>query len=158
MFASILAAEDSRRRWGIPLSDPLLDIPGTALVPLLARQTLYKSPEELAPGQLTLAFDLSLPLRPQVRFALALLLALRREVTVPKRRPRLARKKFPLYLRVLDARAAGASYQDIADGLDLQGDIEKVRELLRQAREWTKPERYLLIAGSSPVGSFGDPQ
>jgi hypothetical protein len=164
-LGGLLARVGFQDRWGIALIDPHHDDPWDQLVSLVVWQTakrIAKMPlVHLEPNQLPILFDVSLPLEPQLRGALPLLKAFRTLVRAPRRRPRLARQNFLLYLRLLDARAGSASYAEIAAVLEIKDRYDsraKVGELLRQAREWTRPERYLLIASSPPLGFSRPPE
>ena len=159
-LGGLMARAATGQRWGFDPSDPFLDAPWELLVPLLIRQVVKLPLDHLEPNQLALLFDVSLPLAPQLRGALDLLKVYRNAANPRRRRPKLARSNFSLYLRVLDARASGASLDEIAATLSIQDQDPraKVGELLRQAREWTWPERYLLIASSPPTGSLRPPE
>jgi hypothetical protein len=106
---------------------------------------------DLKKGQVVVMFDLNLSLERQIDEARFTLDLVREEFGIPRPvRPRRPRAKWRLYLRVLDAKAAGATYESIAAtlfpslGPELD-PIKKVDDTLRQARATTKPAVYLRI-------------
>lgn len=78
-----------------------------------------KRSEMQSDGLFLMAFNLKLPLAPQIEKARTFLERVQQESGKPQER-RGQRKKWSRYLRILDAKAAGATALEIARVLDLQ--------------------------------------
>ncbi len=100
--------------------------------------------------------DLRQPIAPQLERIRAYLLLTQKELKeqgeIKVQRTTRHDKKWPMYLRLLDARAAGATPQEIAEHFypNPKADedpIGKIAEKLKQATAQTKPEVYLKALG-----------
>jgi hypothetical protein len=111
---------ECRHKWYVEYYlDPEIEQP--TVDPFLGFVDLYMANTHLWPLQnheVLVRFDLRRPLPRQLKRALAVMeprqtnMAARGRLKL--RRPNLQRERWPLYLRLLDARAAGASYREIA--------------------------------------------
>jgi hypothetical protein len=129
--------------------NPELDVPDNS--PFVEFGNLYLWEEGRRPLQdyeVLVRFDLRFPIKPQWAFARERLGRRKRTKSTRgdfrQRVPRNQPKKWQLYLRLLDARAANASYVEIAAvlfGIDDRSQKDPVRKVdgpLRQARRMSR--------------------
>lgn len=149
----------AKHRWGLlsGLLNPNTDEPrrlgftGLGLIVIFAEEMRHR----VSPAGLRFpwaAFDLALPLKPQIEAVRA---ALQEEQKLSEFKPRIVRhhsKMWPHYLRLLDADLDGREPRQIADVLqhEIDGiDAKKIWDQLEKAREMTQPSGYLSIVRSS---------
>lgn len=166
-----MAQETTIPRWGIGnYHNPDHDVPfrlafegGHSLPPTFAPWLRLEQPApdpcnlpiELRPWHVAVLFDARYPIEYQLEsvrksFPLHQEMFKERGGKLAPRPMRRAAGTWPLYLRVLDGRAAGATFRELAKVLlpKLAANVDphtRISTLLRQARRMTKPESYRQI-------------
>lgn len=124
------------RRWGIAF--PILPAWRRRLrddAPSRFAAAPYRHSAPANPGRVTLTFDVSAPIDPQLERARAMLMATQRQQFPAFKRCRIQPEMLAQYLRVLDAQAAGATRRQMLDAFSTT-DADVVDE--RKLRYWIK--------------------
>lgn len=139
-------------QWGVPV-DPELDPDDANFI-----REERKVELDLRPGEVAAVLDLSIPLDRQLKVVKRSLKWhqnwFEKELKVLRvQRPKLHRRLWARYLRLLDADDEGIGPKEIADQSDFteeSGDDEqKVWDQLEAAKKLTKPEGYLMMLTAS---------
>jgi hypothetical protein len=152
------AGRELLKRWGIHgFVDPADDRPGHKLVfrypnepiAITAAENSDSVTVKLGEGEVLVKLKLQLALEPQLASARMLLGSMQIGLGVKVRKQRRHKANWKLYLRLLDARAAGVTYTRIAAELftlSHQANAEKKAEdTFRRAKKMTTPAGYLGI-------------
>jgi hypothetical protein len=112
-------------------------------------------PEPIVLPKVGIEFDVSLPIEAQLNAARKHLTQKAKEWPSSSQRVKPSRKKFPLYLRLLDFKAAVTKDREIGAHLFIGEEGEplrhSIRDTLKAARRWQND--YLRIALHSPAAS-----
>jgi hypothetical protein len=141
-----VASGESRTKWLLwCYLNPEVDLPGASPFVEIGKHSVRR---RLEVHEFLIKYDLRLPIEPQQRRAQERLERRQANQTARgqyrRRSPRNQPGKWPLYLRVLDARASGASYQEIgAEVFGIDDAIATdprttVDSALKQARRMTR--------------------
>jgi len=156
IIGSLAAADELRKRWGIQgFVNPEHNRP---------RQLIFQHPNEivaikanagndpitikLAENEVLVKFKMDMALESQMASAKMLLSGMQEDSHIRVRKQRRHKASWRLYLRILDAKAAGATYKEMMVLFEPSADadlIKKVGDTLQRAKRMTRPAGYLGI-------------
>ncbi len=106
----------------------------------------FKIDASIDKDQMLIVFDLSLPLKPQLERAAQHLEAVQAEsMGAPLKPPRHHRRLWRKYLRVLDARDAGETFESIWESIELEGAGVEEFDARADSQNWAASGRQLWL-------------